>query len=507
MLPPLQAGVFWPGNTQTLDAVRLEPAYTGKGFKATLDYLNNLTLIVDSEDLQPDSGEFLRWYANGYADAWSVFIGDFVRTMLDLAANNRRGAAMTLMSSNENPFFAAALRADKELDPVRGYMDPIPDWVNNLAVWAEALRMETAAQQERRQPSVADRVRLTAQKFYSEFDEQLSTEDGKRRARAAALVKDVDDYLKALHDLVRYTVQDDTAFMAVQDAMPDEKNKNAPTAALNLAKTASLTMLNGINATQNEDSPVLLLGNGPLNYFTTAMVGAASCRIQALWEGTVLAKAGAASPDQLQQTLFAEQGGLARDFADKTLAYYLEPTINGYTSQSLNGVSVPFTPDFLQFLNSGTLGYRPMPREYAVTVDAVPVDVNDDALEKPYASVLSLSCARDKQELVNYNSPASRRFTWQRDGCGDTKLSVAFKSLTLDVLYPGESGFVGFLNDFQYGSKTFTPHDFPDREAMLKKLGVTQITLRYKLSGADAILRGASYTPGSLPFVAAECRR
>jgi type VI secretion system protein ImpL len=507
MLPYLQAGVFWPGNTQSLDTVRLDPAYTGKGFKATLDYLNNLTLIVNNEDMQPAGKDFLRWYADGYVEAWRVFLDDFVRTMLDLAANNRNGAAMARMGSQENSFFTAALRADEELGPVRPYLDPVPPWVEDLSVWAEALRMENAAKKEQRQPTVADQVRLTAQKFYGEFDAHLSTEDGKRTARAAALVKDVDEYLKALLNLVRYTLQDDTAFSAVQDAMPDEKNKNAATAAVNLAKTASLTMLNSINATLNDGSPVLLLGNGPLNYFTTAMVNAAACRIQALWEGAVLAKAGAVSPAQLQQTLFAEQGGLARDFADKTLAYFLEPTINGYTSQDLNGVPVPFAPEFLQFLNTGTLGYRPMPQEYAVTVDAVPVDVNADALEKPYASVLSLSCARDKQELVNYNSPASRRFTWQRDGCGDTKLSVAFKSLTLDVLYPGESGFVAFLNDFQYGSKTFTPHDFPDREAVLKKLGVTEITLRYKLSGADAIVRGASYTPGALPFVAAECRR
>jgi type VI secretion system protein ImpL len=507
MLSYMQAGVFWPGNEPDLNAVRLDPMYTREGFKATLDYLDNLTLIVDSEDLRPDAGDFLRGYVNDYADAWRGFIGEFVRTMLDLAANKRKDTDATLMSSIGNPFFAAVLRADEELDPVRRRMDPLPDWVNDLTVLAEALRMEKAVQEEQRQPAAAERIRLAAQKFYGEFTDQLNTEEGRRHARAAVLVKNVADYLKALRDLVRYTVQDETAFLAVQDAMPDEKNKNAPTSAVNLAKTASLAVLNGLNSGRDEASPARLLGNGPLNYFSSALVNAAACRIQALWEGTVLAKAGSASPSQLQQVLFAEQGGLARDFADKTLAYYLEPTINGYTAQSMNGVPVPFAQEFLQFLNAGILGYRPMPQEYGVTVDAVPVDVNDDALEKPYASVLSLSCARDKQELVNYNGPASRRFTWQRDGCGDTKLSVAFKSLTLDVLYPGESGFVAFLSDFQYGSKTFTPHDFPDREAVLKKLGVREITLSYKLSGADAIVRGASYTPGTLPFVAAECRR
>ena len=148
-----------------------------------------------------------------------------------------------------------------------------------------------------------------------------------------------------------------------------------------------------------------------------------------------------------------------------------------------------------------------MPQTYAVTVEAVPVDVNADALEKPYAVTLSLSCAQQKQELINYNSPASQRFSWQRDGCGDTYLAISFKSVTLSVRYPGESGFVGFLHDFQYGAKIFRPADFPDQESLLKKLGITTITLRYKLSGSDAILRGANYAPGTLPFVAAECRR
>jgi hypothetical protein len=99
------------------------------------------------------------------------------------------------------------------------------------------------------------------------------------------------------------------------------------------------------------------------------------------------------------------------------------------------------------------------------------------------------------------------RFSWQRDGCGDTTLAVSFKSVTLNMRYAGENGFVSFLHDFQYGAKTFHPADFPEQEALLKKLGVTDITLRYNITGSEAILRGANYAPGTLPFVAAECRR
>ena len=79
--------------------------------------------------------------------------------------------------------------------------------------------------------------------------------------------------------------------------------------------------------------------------------------------------------------------------------------------------------------------------------------------------------------------------------------------MTLDVLYAGENGFINFLNDFRYGSRTFTAEDFPDRKAMLDRLGVSDITLRYRISGAEDLLSGHRFAPETLPFVAAQCKR
>jgi type VI secretion system protein ImpL len=509
MLPQLSSEVFWPAGTPGAPGdPRLEPMYTSAGFKATLGYLDNLTMIVGSDGKTPYADEFLRWYAKSCADAWRLFASAFVQKNLTFAASSGAVDTMPLMSSSANPFFALSLRMDEELRVIRPYLDPVPPWMDDLALWTQALRLEQQAIREQHgELTLAERLRAGAQKLYSGIDVKLDAENSMRRARSLKLVTGIEAYLKTLRDLVPATQSDNLAFLAVQDAMPDEKNRNAATAALSVAKAAVLALRQEINPAQTDDSPVSMLSRAPLSFFTAGLINSAACRIQALWEGNVLAKAGSVSPVQLQQTLFAAQGGLARDFADKTLLYFLDDTLHGYSAQKLDDTPLPFTNEFLSFLSAGTLDYRPMPQEYAVTVDVVPVDVNDDALEKPHAAILSLSCARDKQELVNYNSPASRRFIWQRDGCGDTKLSVVFKSLTLDVLYAGENGFAAFLNDFQYGSKIFTPKDFPGQEDILKKLGVTEITLRYKFSGADAILRGTTYTPGTLPFVAAECRR
>jgi type VI secretion system protein ImpL len=508
-VPPVKGGRFWPGALSgPLDEVLVDPPHTAAGFKVTLDYLNRLSLIVSDDALKSHTQEFLRWYAGGCVDAWKNFTAAFNQKILSLATVSLTGDVAAVMASDANPFFALALRMEEELRPAREYLEQSPPWLNDLDLFADALRLETSANVERVQPGLVQRVREDVRRAYeTATDNILDSAAQERHARAQLLVKEIQAYLASLHELVRFSFSSALAFNAVQEAMPNEKNSAAATAKLTLARAALYAMRLKIDPGMADDSPMRLVDSGPYAFFLARLVNGASCHIQNMWEGTVLTRAGALTPMQLQQGLFAEQGGLARNFADNTLKYFLNETLQGYEPQKLRDVPIPFTSDFLQFLNAGLMDYRPMPQSYAVTVDAVPVDVNDEALEKPYAVTLVLDCAQDKQELTNYNSPASKRFSWQRDGCGDAGLTIRFKSVTLNVDYAGASGFVDFLHDFQYGEKTFHPADFPGQEALLKKLGITDITLRYKFAGAGPVLHGATYTPGTLPFVAAECRR
>ena len=126
-----------------------------------------------------------------------------------------------------------------------------------------------------------------------------------------------------------------------------------------------------VNPNPAQDSPTHALATGPMDFFTRRIVNSAFCQIQAMWEGTVLAKAGRLAPSQLQQTLFAEQGGIVRNFADTTLGYFLNHTINGYEPETVVNQSLPFTPDFLSFLNAGTSGYKPVRNELHPTMKPV----------------------------------------------------------------------------------------------------------------------------------------
>ncbi|MDR0826966.1 MAG: hypothetical protein LBN33_03685 [Desulfovibrio sp.] len=506
-LTPLQGGVFWRGAmSDALNSVQLDPVYTSAGFAVTMDYLNRLAMIVSGAETTPQGQNFLHWYAATYVEAWKSFALAFAQKMQELSTATMAADSMTLMSSENNPFFQLLLRMEEELRPILPWLDTVPPWIDDLALFAETLRLLKTAE-EKQDPTLGKRLSAATQQLTTIFDETVDKKTKERNARAGQILKGLQACLASLHDLVRYTLAEDLAFSIVHGAMPDENNKEAATSPLILAKTNLLAFQNSINTMQEASSPVFVLNNGPLVFFTARLINSTSCHIQSLWEGNVLVKAGGVAPLQLQQALFAEPGGLARDFADKTLAYMLNHTLRGYESEKLDGTPLPFTDEFLHFLNTGIFEFYPLPQQYGVTVDAVPVDVNDEALEKPFAVTLSLDCTRQKQELTNYNSPASQYFAWQKDGCGDTKLAIRFNSVTLEVLYGGENGFVRFLHDFSYGYKTFTAADFPAQAAVLKKLGVSEITLRYKIAGAESVLRAASYTPGELPFVAAQCRR
>jgi hypothetical protein len=507
-LSPLTGDTFWPGDQSgNLRSVTLDPVYTKEGLAVTMDYLNNLNLILADDMLKPSTEEFLRWYTLNYQRAWRSFALDFADEVSALATQPARDAVVALMGTDHNPYFELLLRMDDELQAIRPYLNPAPAWMNDTASFANSLRLAAGTNPQDAKPTIAERLKTGAQNLYGALRDEVRADAREQDMKTQTLAKDIQAYLDSLHDLVRFTLDSGLSFNAVKDAMPNEKNQQAAQAPLTLAAAAAHALSARLNPSPAQDSPVYALTTGPMAYFRQRMMNGAACRIQAMWEGNVLAKAGLLAPSQLQQGLFAAQGGIVRDFADNTLAYILNHTLNGYEPQKFGDQSVPFAADFLAFLNSGIDGYTPLRNEYGVTIAALPADVNDGASETPYAVELSLLCSREKQELVNYNSPSRTRFTWQRDACGDTGLSIRFRTVSLDVLYAGENGFINFLNDFQYGAKTFKAQDFPDQAAMLGKLGISDVTLSYKISGAESLLSGYRFTPGALPFTAAECKR
>ncbi len=537
-LTPVYAHTFWPNlPKETFNDMALDPVYTTAGMTVTLEYLNNITNILaenkktenydistaqnneqdahtttdadtntDTTTTKTDATKiFLQWYAAQYLKAWENFAIDFVQTTQTLreSAVPALQDSAQLMSTINNPYFKLLRTMSTELEAIKDYLESPPAWLNDMDVLAQALATMDAVSPTNT-ASLPERLQRQLKGFYHDTLAQTSLDLREKDAKAKALPEKIQPYLDSLHELVKYTSNDSLAFTLVQQALPSESNKDASQSLLVLANSNAQALNTDINAQAAQNSPCTLLTMAPMKFFVTFLAHATSREIQKLWEGSVLSKAGKLTPSQLQQGLFAEQGGLVRDFVNTTLQGFLTAGITGYESNITQNIPIIFTKEFLTFLNTGMENYTPARTEYLVNIATVPIDVNQYASETPYAVELTLQCAREQQSMMNYNSPTSKSFTWTQGSCGDTSLSIRFKSLTLEILYAGENGFLNFLNDFQYGKKTFHATDFPSHQSVLEKLNINDITLQYTFSNIEDILKSYRFDAGELPFTIIE---
>ncbi len=508
-LSAVNASRFWfDANKIPMQSIKLNPIYTIEGFKKTLGYLENLRLILSAESDNEAFNEFLDWYLESYLNAWRHFALAMSQEAKKLATRPQTSNSLSHMGTDDNPFFELILYMHTELEAIRPYLHEVPTWMENLDVMARAIYVVRKESPRKQELGILEELKIKTQSLISDVSSNLDTKMRLHNLKAESLAKDVQAYLKALADLVPAGQDEALAFTAVKDALPSESNPKHNEAPINLAFTAFTSMNVALDPAINPASPLYQLMFGSLDFFTRRLVNESSCHIQSMWEGDVLASAGRLSTSQLQQSLFNEQSGLVRNFINKSLGNFFDHTINGYAPETLHkAYPMSFTDDFLAFINVGLADYKPVSSEYGITIEALPVNVNEDAFELPQSVSLSLQCTEEKQSLENYNSPASKLFAWKANSCGDTSLTIRFKTTELKVNYMGQNGFINFLNDFQFGSKTFSASDFPYQEEQLKKMGVDSITVRYNIQDAASMLESYTFSPGQIPFIAAECTR
>jgi type VI secretion system protein ImpL len=197
-LAPLHGNSFWAGAQSGLahDLI-LDPVYTREGFAATLDYLDNLNLILADDAMKPSTAEFLRWYVARYQEAWQQYAQDFVRESAALAPLPARDETLLLMSSERNPFFAFLLRMDDELQAIRRYSDPAPAWMDDLAVFAQSLRLVAGANLEKDRAPIVQQMRNKAQAVYNDLSGEIDTVAHRRDLKVQALEKDIQEIGRA----------------------------------------------------------------------------------------------------------------------------------------------------------------------------------------------------------------------------------------------------------------------------------------------------------------------
>ncbi|MCK4696402.1 MAG: hypothetical protein KAT74_11590, partial [Candidatus Cloacimonetes bacterium] len=169
-----------------------------------------------------------------------------------------------------------------------------------------------------------------------------------------------------------------------------------------------------------------------------------------------------------------------------------------YAIESFN-TRIPFTEEFIQFLDNGAVGVINYKDSYIVKLQNIPIEVNDNVKTEPYGCILKLQCLAGETILENYNTPETQIFIWTPATCGNVTLEILFPDLTLTKTYKGKFGFARFLNDLRDGSTMFHINDFPDQVETLKDMGIIWITISYVIEGGQEVIPVLKMVPSYIP--------
>jgi type VI secretion system protein ImpL len=255
-----------------------------------------------------------------------------------------------------------------------------------------------------------------------------------------------------------------------------------------------------------EDPAVWRIVSGPLDFLWEYARRETAEHLQTEWEKGVLASVAGVPRSQLAGLLLGPDGaaiGFVKEHAGPFVDW--RPG-RGYHAKPAFGDTLPFSGGFFGFLNtSAKVTAVSRMDNLRVTVTALGADANPGASRLPNTTRLELQCGEESQVLAVRRqrlvekafSTAEKAFHWT-PACGETTLQIEVGGTRLTRSYSGSNAFLAFMSEFKGGSKVFAPQEFPDQAAALSQMGITALTVKYRLRGMPTEIPAAA-APGPVP--------
>ncbi|MDA6077154.1 hypothetical protein O0544_14495 [Edwardsiella anguillarum] len=277
---------------------------------------------------------------------------------------------------------------------------------------------------------------------------------------------------------------------------------------------------------------------GPLQLVIRYADQQASCFLQSTWQDRVIAP----SRWTLNQAERADKlygdNGLLWTFLSGPIKPFIQRNETGWQVVDTLGQSVPFTADFLPFINralirqvdlkAGKIELRQKQQQavlaqqqkkqrwqtaaaesaeklaelntsvnalkaksYPVALTGLPTDVNSDARAKVVGTLLTMQCTNATLRLNNLNFAVMQSVLWSQQQCGQVTLQIRLPAFTLTRSYPGPQGFVSFCGISGRSPPVYLG-GLPRRQSRMAAVGLTQITVRYRIAGQETLLQDAA---------------
>lgn len=491
---------FWGLTAQSPDATATVPAaYTVEGKKRIDAFLSRVESALQDEELIDQRVKTFRtWYLQQYADAWQSFAIHFPdgenweRTYLEwktLAAG---------MAGQNNPYFSLLRLMGEQLKPLQENGSTMPGWARTALNFTEVQKLDDKQDVAKAESAMLRDIATGKQLLQTLTGDgaqnatQAATQGTDEIRQRAAMLDAVDAYNKyeqALADILPATMTPDAALNLASSFFKADPNTGDSKSPFHAGNAALAQIEHLISQSQGSDSYIWDIIGGPLRFLMDYTIIEAARELQTQYESLVLAAVAQAPRNKLSQILFDKQTGAAWKFTDGPAQPFLGRNASGYFAKSAYGKRFPFDATLFRFLEQGSAQVQVAQEQYQVTIQGFPTDTNVGSAQDPYVTILTVDCAPQPFRLENYNYPQTVDFLWKPGECGDTVFTIKFDTFDLSKRYAGGMGFAKFLQEFQYGTRIFKPEDFPDQQANLQLLNVSELMVSYSINGAGPLLQ------------------
>lgn len=499
---------FWRNLPPDPEEAAVAPAFTPEGKRVVEGYISEIEsalfepLAIGSQKL-----DFKAWYNETYIRQWQTFARYFPKGNERLGDRDMWQRIGTEMPTGEGPYSKLMARMTEMLQPIKG-LENAPEWVDLIYRFRDT-RVQAEAVGKQDGLAKAGIIRRATSKVKSklnrlEYQTGVETEDAFQFEARMEAAKAYKQYHDALMDLSDATDSRKTAFKMASDLYSeDPATGDSP---FFKAKRGEKKLRLEMGKRNKETDVFWDLVNGPIRFFHDYVIRETQCELQSIWEKQVVLEVRDLPQGTNLNKLLMGNDGYAIQFLKGPAAPFIDRSRRkDYFAKKIDGKAVEFKSGFFTFLSRGKKVAQPVQASYSVSIKAYPTDSNKGALVKPHATKLELQCGNERKRLVNLHYPIRKTFNWSAQSCGDVRFDIEIGNLVLTKIYPGYLGFPRFLNDFKTGQKTFTPDDFPEQAAALRRMGITQITPRYQFTGHRKVLRFLQTSPGRIPQEIATC--
>jgi len=532
---------FWKGSanqTANEQYTTVAAAYTAAGRKE-ID-----SLLAEIEKSTDDGPKFLQrkvafeaWYRDHRQEAWQHFMADFPSAEITLRGEIEWRTALGSITGAQSPYYRLIDRLNDEFKDIPE--KSLPEWLQfarNFARLREQARVAPVADGALKVIGAVNAVGGEAIKRGSNGKMQ---EGGQLIQNNLAAINALRKFLAAVDKVTAEVAEGPAkAYQVAADFHTFSRDQNVKASAVHSAAEALLELKRLVNRGHADDEAIWHLIEGPFKFVLAYTQQQASCQLQQEWDAKVQWPIQTAtSMTEIVDQLYG-QSGTVWAFVDGPAKPFLARDASRFHIVETFGFAMPFTANFLPMLNNAA-GKRVeqlitqqklenakrkdelqaqkeqleakaaiaeadrvlaevkqkndalKAQTLQLTITGQPISVSPGAKSKPFGTTLKVQCNAGAHTLNNFNFPTTESLTWSAETCGEVSLQIKVGDLVLAKKYPGALGIIRFLQDFRDGQRQFHADEFPSSTAKLRELGISQIGLRYKFEGQEAILKVA----------------